>query len=146
VTWVHEQIYAAGGDHIPTTWVSFADQTGVTAVLHLAQDRPSQFRGELPKSFLWMDIDEEKRADLNARHLAGNFLLHCVKDHQRILLHSSSGRHRTRWAYVAYCICAGMSVRKAIRLASNRPWLSPYYTDIGLWETFAGMLKVLPTE
>jgi hypothetical protein len=146
VTWVHEQIYAAGGDHIPSTWASFADQTGVTAVLHLAEGRPSQFVGNPPISFLWMDLTDERQADLNTRFLAGHFLLTCLKGCQRILLHSRSGRHRTRWAFVAYCICAGESVTKAIRKASDRPWLSPYYTDVGLWEAFADRIEVFSSR
>lgn len=141
MTWVHNQIYAAGGGHIPRTWNDFAGQTGVTAVLHLRPTRPAAFCGQPPLAFLWLNVAEEGSADLETRWLAGQFLLSCVRLGQRVLLHSSIGRHRTRWAFVAYGICAGRSVQAALRSAAKRPWLSPYPTDEALWLSFADMVR-----
>jgi hypothetical protein len=145
VTWVHDQIYAAGGDHIPATWAEFADQTGVTAVLHLAPGRAARFAGPPPEVFLWLDVEDETQVGLDERHLAGCFTLDCLTAGRRVLLHSSSGRHRTRWAYVAYCIYAGRSVRAALRQAAERPWLSPYHTDAETWQAFADVVRANPS-
>lgn len=137
MAWVDDQIYAAGGEHIPSTWNAFARQTGVTAVLHLAPNRALRFHGSPPQVFLWLDVADETEVDIDERRLAACFLLDCLAEGRRVLLHSSLGRHRTRWAYVAYCISAGRSVGVALRQAAERPWLSPYHTDTAAWEEFA---------
>jgi len=141
MTWVHDRIFAAGGNHIPTTWGDFADQTGVTAVLHLAPDKAASFQGPPPEAFLWLNVGEEAQISEGERHLVGRFLVDCLRAGKRVLLHSSLGRHRTRWAYVAYCISTGQSVRAALRQAAEQPWLSPYHTDVAAWEAFAGTIR-----
>ena len=143
MTWVHDNIYAAGGMHIPSNWGDFADQTGVTGVLHLAPDRAARFLGSSPEVFLWLNITDEYQAASSERLLAGRFLIECVAEGRRVLLHSSLGRHRTRWAFVAYLIIAGRSVRAALRQAAKPPWLSPYHTDTAGWESFAETLGAL---
>lgn len=137
MTWVHEKIFAAGGSHIPETWRAFADQTGIRAVLHLSSDRPALFRGPSPRAFLWLDIEDEIHAGLPQRQLAGRFIMMNLEHGELVLLHSSSGRHRTRWAFVAYSILSGASVNTALRRAAEQPWLSPYHTDRKTWEAFA---------
>ncbi len=141
MTWVHDNIYAAGGTHIPSNWGTFADQTGVTGVLHLAPDHAARFVGSSPELFLWLNIADESQATSSARFLAGRFLTECVTEGRRVLLHSSLGRHRTRWAYVAFLIIAGNSVRAALRQAADLPWLSPYHTDKEAWEAFVETLN-----
>jgi hypothetical protein len=141
VTWVHEGIYAGGGEHIPATWEAFADQTGITAVLHLRPGAPGVFCGRSPRSFLWLGLEDEDQAGLDERWLAGRFLADCLAEGQRVLLHSSLGRHRTRWAYVAYRIVAGRSARAALREAAERPWLGPYHTQPAAWEAFAEAVR-----
>lgn len=143
MTWVDENIYAAGGMHIPSNWGAFADQTGVTGVLHLAPDRAAKFIGSSPKVFLWLNVADESQAASSERLLAGRFLFECVAEGRRVLLHSSLGRHRTRWAFVAYLLIAGSSVRAALRQAADLPWLSPYHTDTAAWEAFAETLRAL---
>lgn len=142
MTWVHDQIFAAGGSHIPSTWETFADQTGVTAVLHLAPNQAANFEGPPPEAFLWMNISEERQVGISERRLASHFLIDCLEAGRRVLLHSNLGRHRTRWAYVAYCISTGRSVRAALRMAAEQPWLTPYKTDVTAWEAFAGTIRV----
>ncbi len=137
MTWVHEGIFAAGGDHLPGHWADFAAQTGVSAVLHLCPDRPQPFAGPPPEAFLWLNLADEAQADLDTRLLAGAFVDSCLSEGRRVLLHSSLGRHRTRWAFVAFRILRGSSPRAALRLAAERPWLAPYSTDAALWEAFA---------
>ena len=141
MTWVHDQIYAAGGTHIPMTWADFADQTGVSAILHINPNEPDRFRGPAADQFLWMDVADESQAGLDERRQAAIFLDSCVTGGFRILLHSSLGFHRTRWAYVAYTICAGRSVRAALRSAAEPPWLAPYSTDHEMWNEFAAVCR-----
>lgn len=140
MTWVHPQIFAAGGNHIPSAWADFADQTGVTAVLALAPGRPAAFEGPPPERFLWMGVDEEAQATPDDRLLAALFLDQCVREGRKVLLHAERTRHRTRWAYVAYRLFAGRSLRAALREAAERPWLAPYPTDEEAWQAFCSML------
>lgn len=136
MTWVQDGIYAAGGEHLPSTWAEFSDQTGIGAVLHLSPVRPAVFRGPAPEVFLWLPIEDENQAAADDRLLAGRFIAGCRERGLRVLLHSSLGRHRTRWAYVAYEICTGARLRTALRRAASRPWLGPYHTDEAAWEAF----------
>jgi hypothetical protein len=141
VTWVHEEIFAGGGKHIPAAWEAFADQTGITAVMHLRPGTPDIFRGPLPAAFLWLDLADEDQAGVEERWLAGRFVADCLVEGRRVLLHSSLGRHRTRWAYVAYRIVSGRSARAALREAAERPWLGPYHTQSAAWERFAEAVR-----
>jgi hypothetical protein len=143
LTWVHDNIYAAGGMHIPSNWGAFADQTGATAILNLAPDHATKFLGSSPTVFLWINITDESQAASSERLLAGRFLFECVAEGRRVLLHSSLGRHRTRWAFVAYLILAGNSVKSALRQAADLPWLSPYHTDTAAWDAFSETLGTL---
>ncbi len=136
MTWVHDQIYAAGGEHLPMTWRSFANQTGVTAVLHLRPVSPAAFHGSFPESFLWLDLADENQAGLEERWLVASFIDEVLKSGRRMLLHSSLRRHRVRWAYVSYLIWTGRSVRASLREVEERPWLAPYRTDKKVWEDF----------
>ena len=137
MTWVHERIYAAGGGFVPESWGSFCDQTGIQAVLHLRPDAPVVFRGPCPRRFLWLDVEDERQADGVIRLLAAQFIADSLEGGQRVLLHSSLGRHRTRWAFVAYRIWSGRSVRAALREAEQKPWLAPYKTEVEAWRTFS---------
>jgi hypothetical protein len=142
MTWVQDGIYAAGGVHLPATWAEFSDQTGIRAVLHLRPARPAVFRGPVPEGFLWLPIEDEEQAGPADRLLAGRFIASCRERGLRVLLHSSLGRHRTRWAYVAYEICAGSRLRTVLRRAASRPWLAPYRTDEAAWEAFVNVVAV----
>ncbi len=117
------------------------DQTGISAILHFKPLSPRQFAGPVPAQFLWMDVADEMHAGIQERLLAAVFLHTCVAQNLRILIHSSLGLHRTRWAYVAYSICAGRSVKSALRMAAKRPWLAPYHTDQTAWEEFAAACR-----
>jgi hypothetical protein len=137
VTWVDDRIYAAGGDHIPGTWLEFAEQTGITAVVHLRPGGPAEFRGPLPDAYLWLGIADEGEAAPADRWLAGRFVAECLRSGQKVLLHSSLGRHRTRWVYVSWAIVDGRSAQSALRQAGAKPWLSPYHTSPETWDDFA---------
>lgn len=141
VTWVHDRIFAAGGDHIPDTWQEFSRQTGIDAVLHLRPGMPAAFRGVAPRSFLWLDLDGEGQVDDSARWLAACFLKECLGQGQAVLLHCSLGRHRGRWAFVAYRIATGRSTQAALREAAQRPWMGPYHTDPSAWEAFESRVR-----
>lgn len=143
MTWVHDQIYAAGGEHIPNNWQTFADQTGISAIIHLRNMAPVQFRGLRAQAFLWLNLDDESQATVNDRLLVAQFLEMCLQNELRVLLHSNHGRHRVRWIVVAYLILAGRSVRGAIREVEERPWLAPYHTQVDSWQSFFERVKKL---
>jgi hypothetical protein len=143
MTWVDDHVYAAGGSHIPATWEDFAGQTGIRVVLHLRPQAPQPFSGPAPLAWLWMDIADESQADADLRLEAGRFIHEWVAAGERVLLHSSLGRHRVRWAYIAYRICSGQSVQAALRSAERRPWQAPYHTDRQAWEAFADQLTLI---
>ena len=141
VTWVHADIYAGGGEHIPETWAQFADQTRISAILHLRPEKAARFDGPLPVEFLWLNIGDESEAGMEERWLAGRFLDECLRAGRKVLIHSSLGRHRTRWAYVAYGIYSGRTATSVLRQAAQPPWLSPYHTDTAGWQAFEHAVK-----
>jgi hypothetical protein len=143
MTWVQDGIFAGGGEALPEGWVDFAAQTGVTAILHLRPGSPAAFRGPVPESFLWLDVATEDQAGLAERLLAGRFVEACLVRGQRVLLHASPGRHRTRWAFVAYRVWCGAAPRAALHQASQPPWLAPYTTDESSWEKMAEAVRRL---
>jgi hypothetical protein len=146
LTWVHNNIYAAGGEHIPRDWAAFRDQTGISAILHLSPDQPVVFEGLSPIAYLWMSIDRELNADLLDRWTAGSFLQTCIAADQRVVIHSIMGRHRVRWVYVSYLIMSGKSVKGAISEVEEKPWLTPYHTELEIWQKFSTYVKARVLE
>jgi hypothetical protein len=136
LTWIHDRIYAAGGEYLPRNWVSFIDQTGITAVLHQKTNTPATFIGPTPESFLWINLEQEADAGLEERWLVANFINTNLQEGRSILLHSSLRRHRIRWTYVAYQILSGKSIQATLKLAEQKPWLAPYHTDVEAWQDF----------
>jgi hypothetical protein len=143
MTWVQDGIFAAGGESLPEDWAAFAAQTGVTAILHLRPGSPAVFRGPSPASFLWMGLAGEADAALPERLAAGAFIEACRARGERVLLHASPGRHRTRWAFVAYRIWNGAAPASALRQAAEPPWLAPYKTDREAWDRMAEVVRGL---
>ena len=141
MSWVSNQIFAAGGSAIPDTWEQFQAETGITTLLHLNPNAPAEFKGPVPLRYLWLDIADENDADEKIRSLAGQFVLEAVFAGERILLHAGNGRHRTRWVFVAYLILSGRKPQTAFRLAEKLPWLAPYNTDRDRWEQFAVYIR-----
>ena len=146
MTWVVDGIYAAGGQHIPNTWGAFSGQTGIRAVLHLSPDRPQTFNGPSPASFLWLSIEDESEADTDVRALAGEYIHSCREAGDSVLLHSALGRHRVRWAFVAYQLWIGRKLDTVLRQAAEKPWLAPYHTDEDLWRSFDEQHRARPTH
>ena len=140
MTWVDDQIFVAGGTHIPATWAEFTDLTGIRAVFHIGVDRPALFRGPAAESFLWMNVSKESDAGMEHRLLAGRYIHTVVSSGQKVLLHSCMGRHRTRWAYVSFCLYRGRKLKTVLKEVAERPWLSPYHTDEADWETYIALL------
>jgi hypothetical protein len=143
MTWVQDGIFAGGGEALPEGWADFAAQTGVTAILHLRPNTPAVFRGPSPASFLWLNVAAEDEAGLPDRLLAGAFVEACLDGGQRVVLHASLGRHRTRWAFVAYRIWSGATPATALRQAAQSPWMAPYATDEASWERMAMAVRGL---
>jgi hypothetical protein len=144
LTWVDEHVFAAGGDHVPATWSDFSAQTGVTAVVHLRRHSPAVFCGPPAEAFLWLGVEQEAEADQALLRLAGTFMVEMLAMGRRVLIHSSAGRHRTRWVYVAHLICSGRTVPRALQAAEARPWLAPYTTRSEMWEAFALSVRGSP--
>ena len=136
MTWVEESIFAAGGEHIPATWADFADSTGIGAILHLSGGGPEPFLGPTPRRFLWLRVEDEKKAGMEDRRLAAEFIQASLEAGEKVLLHSTEGRHRTRWTYVAYGLYVGRKLSRVLREAAEKPWLAPYHTDRDLWRAF----------
>ncbi|MEE8121052.1 MAG: hypothetical protein V3T55_05955 [Anaerolineales bacterium] len=136
MAWVEESIYVAGGHHIPATWADFADSTGIGAILNLSTGGPTPFLGPTPRRFLWLRVEEEKTAGMKDRGLAAEFIQASLEAGEKVLLHSAKGRHRTRWAYVAYGLYVGRGLSRVLREAAEKPWLAPYHTDRDMWRAF----------
>ncbi|MCJ7823359.1 MAG: hypothetical protein MUP44_00510 [Anaerolineales bacterium] len=143
MAWVEENIFAAGGQHIPAVWADFADSTGIGAILHLSNGGPELFLGPPPRRFLWLRIEEEKLAGMDDRWLAAAFIKTAVDAGEKVLLHSSLGHHRTRWAYVAYRLYVGRRLSQVLREAAEKPWLAPYHTNRDIWRAFQERVKAV---
>ena len=143
LAWVHEHIFAAGGSHIPAAWDQFSAQLGVTAIVHLSRPEPLEFHGSAPARMLWLDLEDEREVDLGMQALCAGFVHAAIESGENVLLHSTHGRHRTRWVYVSYLIWAGKQVRAALRMAEEKPWQAPYHTDTEKWSTFRTYLSEL---
>lgn len=141
MAWVHERIFAAGGDHIPDTWDQFSRQMNIQVVIHLSKPKPMAFQGRWPARFLWLDVEQETETAFPARAVCGQFVHEAIADKQNVLLHSRHGRHRTRWIYVAYQLYVGRQLRAALRLAEHKPWQAPYHTDRERWAEFKNYLR-----
>ena len=126
---------------MPASWADFAGQTGITGIVHLRPGTPAVFRGPSAERFLWLSVADEDEATESDRLLAGTFVARCLAEGRKVLLHSSLGRHRTRWVFVAHRILNGASAQAALRRAERRPWLSPYATDVSAWEAFAATAR-----
>jgi hypothetical protein len=144
MTWVADGVFAAGGDHIPNSWDKFHEQTGIQAILHLSPEGPQHFTGPSPRAFLWLDIEDESQTDLGIRTLAGEFIRSCRGHGDSVLLHSALGRHRVRWAHVAYQLILGRKLNTVLREAAEKPWLSPYLTDHDQWSLFTETVRDFP--
>jgi hypothetical protein len=141
LSWVHDHIYAAGGSYIPAHWWRFRDQTGIRCVLHIRPERPAPFEGPAPSAYLWLDLDDERQAATSDRWLAAAFIGGALRRGEDVLLHASLGRHRTRWAFVAYLIWSGTTLRGALRQAEEKPWMSPYHTRDREWEDYEAAVR-----
>jgi hypothetical protein len=136
MTWVADGVFAAGGEHIPKTWATFSQQTGIRAVLHLSPNQPQPFLGPPPSRYLWLDLEDESEADLTIRALTGDFILYCRTAGEGVLLHGAQGLHRVRWAFVAFQLRCGRNLETVLREAAEKPWLGPYHTDQALWQAY----------
>lgn len=141
MSWVQSRIYAAGGGHIPSTWATFSDQTGIQAVLHLRPEAPTVFRGGPPRAFLWLDIEVEKDADLEARWLAARYISDSLAQGYRAMIHSSLTLHRTRWVLASYLLYEGWTIASTMREVEKPPWLSPYHTEAPMWAAFENLVQ-----
>lgn len=141
MAWVHERIFAGGGELIPATWDQFSREMNIQAVIHLSKPAPMSFIGRLPNRFLWLDVDKETETDFQARALCGRFVHEALLDGHGVLIHSAHGRHRTRWIYVSYQLYIGRQLRAALRLSEEKPWQAPYHTSRSQWAEFEAFLR-----
>jgi hypothetical protein len=100
----------------------------------------------MPESFLWLDLREEHQAGIEERYLVASFMSANLEAGRSILLHSSLRRHRVRWAFVAFRIWSGRSVRSSLREVQEKPWLAPYHTDERIWDDFKEFVNIHRVE
>jgi len=86
-------------------------------------------------------VEEEKLAGMEDRRLAAAFIQDALEAGEKVLLHSAEGRHRTRWAYVAYGLYVGRRLSRVLREAAEKPWLAPYHTDRDMCRAFQERVK-----
>jgi hypothetical protein len=91
-------------------------------------------------------VEEEKLAGMDDRRSAAEFIQASLAAGEKVLLHSAKGRHRTRWAYVAYGLYVGRRLPRVLREAAEKPWLAPYYTDREIWSTFQESVKAVKSS
>lgn len=103
-----------------------------------------EFTGPPPEAFLWLAVDREAETDLEDRWLVGRFMQRQIRAGRSVLLHSGVGRHRTRWAFTAFLLLQGGSLRAALRRVEKPPWLAPYHTDLEAWQAFMEWLERRP--
>lgn len=140
MTWVHDSIYAAGGDYLPSAWAEFQRQTGVRTVIHLREEHPDRFSPPFPSVFLWLAVVDEASLTHDDLLLAARVMDESVRGGGRVLLHCHRGMQRTRPLYAAYRVYNGKSVRAAIREVEERPWVKPYRGGQERMERFAAWL------
>ncbi len=140
MTWVTDQIFVAGGEFVLEGWVDFQHQTGVTAIITVAAEKPGLFGPPTPWAWLWLPVAEEAAYTLAYLRLGVNFITAALDANQPLLLHGPHGMHRTRPLVAAHLLATGKSLARVRREIEQRPWLPPYKGDPALLEAFANSL------
>jgi len=132
--WVADHLFAAGGEFVSESWPEFQSQTGVTAVITVAPDKPGSFGLPRPWAWLWLPVEAEDQYTLDQLKLGAHFIGAALSAGQAVLLHGALGVHRTRPLVAAYLIVSGKSVARVVREMEAKPWQPPYQGDLALLE------------
>jgi hypothetical protein len=135
--WVTDHIFVAGGDFVSESWREFQGQTGVSAVLTVAPEKPGEFNAPRPWAWLWLPVDDEDHYTLDQLKLGAHFISAALAAGQTVLLHGAAGVHRTRPLVAAHLITQGKSVARVVKELESKPWLPPYKGDVTLLELLA---------
>jgi dual specificity MAP kinase phosphatase len=132
--WVTDHIFVAGGDYVSESWPEFQSQTGVSAVITVAPEKPGEFNIPRPWAWLWLPVENENQYTLDQLKLGAYFINAALAAGQTVLLHGANGAHRTRPLVAAHLITQGKSVARVIKEMEAKPWLPPYQGDVTLLE------------
>jgi hypothetical protein len=130
--WVADHLFAAGGEFVSETWPEFHSQTGVSAVITVAPEKPGVFALPRPWAWLWLPVDAEDQYTLDQLKLGAHFISAALRAGQGVLLHGALGVHRTRPLVAAHLILSGKSVARVLREMEAKPWQPPYKGDVAL--------------
>jgi hypothetical protein len=140
MTWATDSVFVAGGDFVDDYWPDFQAQTGVSAVVTIAPDRPRAYGEPRPVAALWLPVADEAAYTLETLSLGTDFIAAALAANRKVLLHGPQGVHRTRPLVAAHLLQQGRSLARVLRELEEKPWLPPYQGDASLLELLAGRL------
>jgi hypothetical protein len=137
MTWATDSVFVAGGDFVDDYWPDFQAQSGVSAVVTVAPDRPRAYGEPRPVAVLWLPVAGEADYTLEQLSLGADFIAAAVQRGRKVLLHGSHGLHRLRPLVAAHLLQQGKSLARVLRELEEKPWLPPYQGDAALLEALA---------
>ena len=141
MTWATDSVFVAGGDYVDDYWPDFQAQTGVSAVVTVAPDRPRAYGEPRPAAALWLPVADEAAYTLEQLTLGADFVAAALQRNRKVLLHGALGLHRVRPLVAAHLLQQGKSLARVLRELEEKPWLPPYQGDKTLLEAMAGRLQ-----
>jgi len=129
MTWATDSIFVAGGDFVDDHWPDFQAQSGVSAVVTIAPDRPRAYGEPQPVAALWLPVADEAAFTLEQLTLGADFIAAALAAGRKVLLHGPLGVHRTRPLVAAHLLQQGKSLARVLRELEEKPWLPPYQGD-----------------
>jgi hypothetical protein len=136
MTWATDHLFVAGGDFVAEHWREVQAQTGVSAIVAVAVDRPGDFVDPRPWALLWLPVAEESAYTLDQLQLGAQFIDSVIAANRKALLHGPQAMHRVRPLVAAHLLARGKSLQRVLREMEQRPWLPPYKGDAALLEKF----------
>lgn len=130
-------VFAAGGEFVVEHWREFQAQTGISAVVTVAEAAPGFFTDPRPWAWLWLPVADEAAYTLDHLALGVDFISRALAARRAVLLHGPQGLHRTRPLVAAQRLAGGQSLARVLREVEQRPWQPPYRGDPALLTAFA---------
>ncbi len=140
MTWATDSIFVAGGDFVDDHWPDFQAQSGVSAVVTVAPDRPRAYGEPQPVALLWLPVADEAAYTMEQLTLGADFIALALAAGRKVLLHGPLGVHRTRPLVAAHLLQQGRSLARVLRELEDKPWLPPYQGSREVLETLAARL------
>jgi hypothetical protein len=138
MTWATDSLFVAGGDYVSEYWADFQDQSGVSAVVTVAPERPPAYGAPLPWAALWLPVADEAGYSRDQLALGADFIAAALAAGRKLLLHGPHGVHRVRPLVAAHLLRQGQSLKRVLRELEEKPWLPPYRGDVAVLEGLAG--------